>query len=174
MAVVTGGGEAVVATRVGEVLGEVLDVSSVDSSDDEVFSVQSSIQNSVAYGNGVLCDRPPDFVEHNDPMHADSPTDNEVSKYSFYSRLTHYMEGHKISESNRAAVELCLLSEAGAFVRNMDPMKKEKKRGFFLLSMKLRMTSLRTQGFMSVTICAEYIRVLKKTILRRVFGGNTK
>jgi hypothetical protein len=42
------------------------------------------------------------------------------------------MKGHKISESNRAAVELCLLSEAGAFVRNMDPMKKDKKeRAFF-------------------------------------------
>jgi len=45
--------------------------------------------------------------------------------------LTHYMEGHKISESNRAAVELCLLSEAGAYVCNMDPMKKDKKREFF-------------------------------------------
>jgi len=63
---------------------------------------------------------------------ADSPTDNKVSKYSFYSRLTHYMEGHKISKLNRAAVELCLLSEAGAFVRNMDPMKKDiKERAFF-------------------------------------------
>ena len=76
--------------------GEVLDLSSVDSSDDEVFSVQSSVQNSVQlYDNGVLCDSPPDFAGHNDPM-VDSPTDNEVSKYSFYSRLTHYMEGHKI------------------------------------------------------------------------------
>jgi hypothetical protein len=61
----------------------------------------------------------------------DSPTDNEVSKYSFYSRLTHYMEGHKICEANRAAVEICLLSEAGAFVRNMDPMKKDRKEGAF-------------------------------------------
>ena len=51
-----------------------------------------------------------------DDQMADLPTDNEVSKYSFYSRLTHYMEGHEISESNRAAAELCLLSEAGAFV----------------------------------------------------------
>jgi len=42
------------------------------------------------------------------------------------------MEGHKISESNRAAVELCLLSEAGTFVRSMDPMKKDnKERAFF-------------------------------------------
>ena len=46
--------------------------------------------------------------------------------------MTHYLDGHKISESNRAAVELCLLSEAGAFVRNMDPMKKDiKERAFF-------------------------------------------
>jgi hypothetical protein len=121
-----GGGEAV-ATRAGEVLV----LSSVDSSDDKVFSVQSSVQNSVKlYGNGVLCDSPPDFAGHNDPM-VDSPTDNEVSKYSFYSRLTHYMEGHKICEANRAAVEICLLSEAGAFVRNMDPMKKDRKEGAF-------------------------------------------
>ena len=160
-----GGEEAVAAaTRVGEVLGEVLDISSsVDSSDDEVLSVQSS----------------PDFDEHNDPFLDDSPTDNEVSKYSFYSRLTHYMEGHKISESNRAAVELCLLSEAGAFVRNMDPMKKDKKERFFFRSispssMKLRMTSLRTQTILSVIICAECIRVLRKRILLRVCGGNTK
>ena len=118
------GGEEAVATR----MGEVMDTSSVDSSDDEVFSVHSSVHSAKLYGDGV-CDSP-DFDEHNDPMH-DSPTDNEVSKYSFYSCLTHYMEGHKISESNRAAVELCLLSEAGAFVRNMDPMKKDKKRGLF-------------------------------------------
>ena len=112
----------------GDVSGEVLDISSVDSSDDEVVSVQSSsVQNSVQlYGNGVQCDSPPDFDEHNDPLH-DSPTDNEVSKYLFYS----HMEGNKISESNRAAVELCILSEAGAFVRNMDPMKKDKKERFF-------------------------------------------
>jgi len=86
------------------------------------------------------------FSLDNDQM-ADSPTDNEVSKYSFYSRLTHYMEGHKISESNRAAVKLCLLSEAGAFVRNMDPTKKDIKESVFFLSlsrslMKLRMISL--------------------------------
>ena len=127
------GGEEAVATRVGEVLGdEVLELLSVDSSDGDAFSVHSSVhKSSVAYGNGVLCDSPTDFVEHNDPMHSDSPTDNEVSKYSFYSRLTHYMEGHKICEANRAAVEICLLSEAGAFVRNMDPMKKDSKEGAF-------------------------------------------
>ena len=117
------GGEEAVATR----MGEVMDTSSVDSSDDEVFSVHSSVHSAKLYGDGV-CDSP-DFDEHNDPMH-DSPMDNEVSKYSFHSRLTHYMEGHKISKSNRAAVKLCLLSEAGV-VHNMDPMKKDKKERFF-------------------------------------------
>jgi hypothetical protein len=122
------GGGGTVATRAG---GEVLDLSSSDSSDDEVLSVQSSVQNSVqSYGNGVLCDSPLDFAGHNDHM-VDSPTDNEVSKYSFYARLTHYMEGQKICEANRAAVEICILSEAGAFVRNMDPMKKDRKEGAF-------------------------------------------
>jgi hypothetical protein len=42
------------------------------------------------------------------------------------------MDGQKISSFNRAAVELCILSEAGAFVRNMDPMKKDIKERAFL------------------------------------------
>ena len=114
---------ATVATIVGEGFVH----SSVHSSDEKVVSVHSA----QLLGVGV-CDDSPNFSDHNDLM-PDSPTDNELSKYSFYSRLSHYMEGHKISEINRNAVELCLLSEAGAFV--------------FLLSispslMKLRMTSL--------------------------------
>ena len=72
----------------------------------------------------------PHFSENNYMM-ASLPTDNKVSKYSFYYCLSHYMEGHKIGESNRASVELCILSEAGAFVHNMDPMKKDKKEKAF-------------------------------------------
>jgi ribosomal protein L28 len=139
------GGEEAVATRVGEAL----DISSVDSSNEEdneeVISVHS-VHSAELYGDGV-CDSP-NFDEHNDPMN-DSPMDNKVSKYSFYSCLTHYMEGHKISESNCAAVELCLLSEAGAL--SISPSL-----------MKLRMTSSRTQRILSVRICAECIRVLRK------------
>jgi hypothetical protein len=56
-----------------------------------------------------------------------TPTDNEVSRYSFFDRLKHYMEGNLITEGNRASVEMCILVEAGAAVRGMDPMKKEKK-----------------------------------------------
>ena len=72
-----------------------------DSSD-----VKESEESVPLFGVEVL-NGGPTFSLDNDQM-ADSPTDNEVSKYSFYSRLTHYMEGHKISELNRAAVELCL------------------------------------------------------------------
>ena len=106
--------------------GEVLSVnSSNDSSDDE-----ESEESEPLFGVEVL-NGSPTISDNNDQM-ADSPMDNKVSKYSFYSRLTHYMEGNKISESNRAAVEICLLSEAGAFVRNKDPMKKDiKERAFF-------------------------------------------
>ena len=41
------------------------------------------------------------------------------------------MDGNKISEANRAAVEVCISVEAGAAVRSMDPMKKEKKENAF-------------------------------------------
>jgi hypothetical protein len=114
---------AAAAVRGGVVL-------SVNSASDDSSDVEESDESASLFEVEVL-NGSPIFSLENDQM-ADSPTDNEVSKYSFYSRLTHYMEGQKISESNRAAVELCLLSEAGAFVRNMDPMKKDiKERAFF-------------------------------------------
>ena len=45
----------------------------------------------------------PTFSPNSSP---ELPTDNEVSKYSFFAHLVHYMEGNKISEANRAAVEV--------------------------------------------------------------------
>ena len=54
----------------------------------------------------------------------DSPTNREVSKYSFHQRLMHYMDGVPINQQNRKAVELAILVEAGTKVRDMDPMKK--------------------------------------------------
>ena len=103
---------------------------SVNSASDDSSNVEESDESAPLFGVEVL-NGSPTFSLENDQM-ADSPTDNEVSKYSFCSRLNHYMEGHKISESNRAAVKLCLLSEAGALVRKMDPMKKYiKDRAFF-------------------------------------------
>jgi hypothetical protein len=129
IAVATGGGGLVTLSAfatVATVVGGGFVNSLVDSSNDKVVSVHSA----PLLGISVLNDSPT-FSEHNDLM-PDSPMDNKVSKYSFYSCLSHYMEGHKISESNRSAIKLCLLSEAGAFVCNMDPMKKDKKeRAFF-------------------------------------------
>jgi hypothetical protein len=73
-------------------------------------------------------DSSPNFSPNYSPV---SLTDNEVSKYSFFARLMHYMDRNKISEANSAAVEVCILFEAGAAVCSMDPMKKEKKEKVF-------------------------------------------
>jgi hypothetical protein len=118
-----------------------LDESSANCSD----SIPSSISGKPLGGKGLV--NSPHFSKNNDMM-ASLPTDNEVSKYSFYSCLSHYMEGHKIGKSICASVELGILSEAGAFVRDMDLMKKDKKEKAFLQSMspsslKLRMRNSR-------------------------------
>ena len=81
-----------------------------------------------------------------------------MSKYSIYSRLTHYMEGHMISESNRAAVELCLLSEAGAFVRNMDPMKKDIKERAFMAKYILIVDEIEDDQFVNEALVRENMR----------------
>ena len=48
-----------------------------------------------------------------------------MSKYSFYDRLEHYMERELIKEENRKSVELAIMVEAGANVREMGVMTKE-------------------------------------------------
>jgi hypothetical protein len=147
---------ATVATIVG---GRVATSSSVDSSDDEVVSIHLA----PLFGVGV-CDDSPNFSDHNDLM-PDSPTDNEVSKYSFYTRLSHYMEGHKIGESNRTAVELCLLSEAGAFVCNMDPIKKNKKESAVIAKYLSIVDEIEDDHF-------EEKESVRENMRRRYKGGN--
>ena len=51
-------------------------------------------------------------------------TDQEVSKYSFYDRLEHYMERELIKEENHKSVELAIMVEAGANVREMGVMRR--------------------------------------------------
>jgi hypothetical protein len=58
-------------------------------------------------------------------------TDQEVSKYSFYDRLEHYMERELIKEDNRKSVELAIMVEAGANVREMGVMTKELRANRF-------------------------------------------
>jgi hypothetical protein len=70
----------------------------------------------------------PDNYNDNDNI----PTDTKVSKFTFHQRLTHYMDGVKISQQNRKAVELIILVKAGTTVRNMDPMKKSSREEVLL------------------------------------------
>ena len=59
-------------------------------------------------------------------MSANVFPDAEVGKYTFHECLIHYMDGEKISPSNRKAVELVLLIEAGTYVRGLNPMRKQQ------------------------------------------------
>ena len=105
------------------------DVPSDDSSDDNDGSPALPSRVAGRKTTGLdLGDSSPNFSPNNSPV---SLTDNEVSRYSFFARLVHYMDGNKISEANRAAVEVCISVEAGAAVRSMDLMKKEKKEQAF-------------------------------------------
>jgi len=58
-------------------------------------------------------------------------TDQEVSKYSFYDRLEHYMEREMIKEENCKSVELAVMVEVGANVREMGVMMKELRASRF-------------------------------------------
>ncbi len=84
---------------------------------------------------------------------SESPTDNEVSKYSFFARLAHYMDGNKISEANRASVDVCISVEAGAAVRSMDPMKKEKKENAFFNKYMGCLEEIEDNQFLEESIC---------------------
>ncbi len=57
---------------------------------------------------GLSPDNSPLFLRDGDDCPA-TPTDNEVSRYSFFDQLKHYMEGNPITEGNRVSVELCIL-----------------------------------------------------------------
>ena len=59
------------------------------------------------------------------------PTDLEVSRFSFFDRLSHYMERHLICEENRGTVELAVMVEAGSIVREMGTMTKEKREAAY-------------------------------------------
>jgi hypothetical protein len=58
-------------------------------------------------------------------------TDTEVSQFSFFDRLHHYMEGKCICEENRKLVEVALMVEAGSIVREMGTMTKDRREQAF-------------------------------------------
>jgi len=69
--------------------------------------------------------------EEDDDYFEGEKTDQEVGKYSFYDRLEHYMEREMIKEENRKSVELAVMVEAGANVREMGVMTKELRANRF-------------------------------------------
>ena len=97
------------------------------SSPDDSSQDSSSIGSEGGLGNGDLS-----FSgEEDDYDFVGEKTDQEVSKYSFYDRLEHYMEREMIKEENRKSVELAVMVEAGANVREMGVMTKELRANHF-------------------------------------------
>lgn len=58
-------------------------------------------------------------------------TDHEVSMFSFFERLHHYMDRNRICDENRRSVELAMMVEAGSIVREMGTMTKERRENSF-------------------------------------------
>ena len=75
----------------------------------------------------IFADQDDDDIE----ILAEEKTNLEVSKYSFFDRLAHYMEGIPINEDNRKAVELAIMVEEGTTVREMSTMTKEMRAKIF-------------------------------------------
>jgi len=128
----------------------IFDVTGGDSDDSDGFPFLPSRGLACKMTGLELGDSSPNFSPNNSP---ESSTDNEVSKYSFFARLMHYMDGNKISKANRAAVEVCILVEAGAAVRSMDPMKKEKKEKAFFKKYMGILDKIEDDQFENDSIC---------------------
>ena len=70
------------------------------------------------------------FLSHDsnkDSSILEQKTDLEVSKYSFFERLEHYMDRVPICQENRGTVEIAIMVEAGSVVREMGTMTKERR-----------------------------------------------
>jgi hypothetical protein len=143
----------------------IIDVTGGDSDNSDKSPLRPSRGLGLKTTGFELGDSSPNFSPNNSP---ESPTDNEVSKYSFFARFMHYMDGNKISEANRAAVEVCISVEAGAAVRSMDPMKKEKKekkeKAFFNKYMGI-LEEIEDDQFDNESVCEAMRRRYKKAKL---------
>jgi hypothetical protein len=81
-----------------------------------------------------LLDEDISFLSHDsneDITIVETKTDLEVSKYSFFEWLEHYMEHVSIGQENRGMVELAKMVEAGTIVREMGTMTKERRESVF-------------------------------------------
>ena len=91
----------------------------------------SQDSSSVSSGGGLGIGNLSFSGEEDDDDFEGEKTDQEVSKYSFYDRLEHYMERELIKEENRMSVELAIMVEVGANVREMGVMTKELRANRF-------------------------------------------
>jgi hypothetical protein len=125
------------------------------SSPDDSSQDSSSVGSDGWLGSGNLSFSPGE--EDYDDFNEGEKTDQEVSKYSFYDRLEHYMERENIKEENRKSVEIAIMVEAGANVGEMGVTTKGYVPiGFtvstLVSSLKSRTRALRT--IVCVLVCS--------------------
>jgi hypothetical protein len=110
----------------------------VQTTHDSNREINRSLDSDFSGGGGDDDDDDDDVISNHfdgegddDNSDIHSATDGEVSKFSFYNRLTHYMYRMSITQNNRMAVELAVMVEAGSTMREMGTMKKEAKEKSF-------------------------------------------
>ena len=69
---------------------------------------------------------------NSDGSNGDRVTDAEVSKWSFLSRLKHYMKPNKISAHNRQCVEIAIMIETGTIIRDGTTIKKHEQADSYI------------------------------------------
>jgi hypothetical protein len=94
-------------------------------------SKNSSSSSSVGIEDGLGLRNHSWSNEEDDDDFEGGITDQEVGKYGFLERLEHYMDGELILDENRKSVELAVMVEAGANVREMGVMTKELRANRF-------------------------------------------
>ncbi len=91
------------------------------------------------------------------PSNLDKPTDAEVGHYTFHERLIHYMDGEKISPSNRKAVELVLLVEAGMYVCGLNLMRKLQMGDIILKKYQWLIGEIAPNHFVCESVCNDML-----------------
>jgi hypothetical protein len=80
-------------------------------------------------------------------------TDLEVSKFSFFERLDHYMERCPISEDNRRVVEVAIMVEAGSIVRELGTMTKESREKAYHQEYLALISDIPSERFEDESVC---------------------
>lgn len=91
----------------------------------------------------------------------DEAKDSAAQEFSFHDRVVHYMRGRNVTEKNRAAVELCILCEAGTAVVNSGTTDDQGKATLIVSKYKEILSGFDSSFFSSDSIKTKMSKCLK-------------